>query len=48
MEFKKILYYFCCCFYSETVEEQNNYITYNDIYQRNNYDTSILDYTTST
>ena len=48
MEFKKILYYFCCCFYSETVEEENNYITYNDIYQRNNYDTSILDYTTST
>ncbi len=48
MEFKKILYYFCCCFYSEPSEEQNNYITYNDIYQRNNYDTSILDYTTST
>ena len=48
MEFKNMLYYFCCCFYSETVEEQNNYITYNDIYQRNNYDTSILDYTTST
>ena len=48
MEFKKILYYFCCCFYSETVEEQNNYITYNDIYQRNNYNTSILDYTIST
>ena len=48
MEFKKLLYYFCCCFYSEPSEEQNNYITYNDIYQRNNYDTSILDYTTST
>ena len=48
MEFKNMLYYFCFCFYSETVEEENNYITYNDIYQRNNYDTSILDYTTST
>ncbi len=48
MEFKKILYYFCCCFYNEPSEEQPNYITYNDIYQRNNYDTSILDYTTST
>lgn len=48
MEFKNLLYYFCCCFYSEPSEEQNNYITYNDIYQRNNYDTSILDYTSST
>lgn len=48
MEFKKLLYYFCCCFYSEPSEEQNNYITYNDIYQRNNYNTSILDYTSST
>ena len=48
MEFKKLFYYFCCCFYSKPSEEQNNYITCNDIYQRNNYDTSILDYTLST
>jgi hypothetical protein len=50
MEFKNIFYYFCCCFFSEPdkQEKQDNYITYNDIYQRNNYDTSILDYTTST
>lgn len=48
MELKNMLYYFCFCFYSEPVEDQNSYITYNDIYQRNNYDTSILDYTTST
>ena len=48
MEFKKILYYFCSCFYTEPSEQQNNYITYNDIYKHNNYDTSILDYTTST
>lgn len=47
MEFKKLLYYFCCCFYTEPSEQQPNYITYNDIYKRNNYDTSILDYTTS-
>lgn len=47
MEFKKIFYYFCCCFYTEPTEQQNNYITYNDIYKRNDYDTSILDYTTS-
>ena len=48
MEFKNMLHYFCCCFYSEPTEQQDNYITYNDIYKRNNYDTSILDYTTST
>ena len=48
MEFKNILYYFCCCFYSTPFIQEDNYITYNDIYQRNNYDTtSILDYTTS-
>jgi hypothetical protein len=48
MKFKDIIKYFCSCFYSEPVEQQDNYITYNDIYQQNNYDTNILDYTTST
>ena len=48
MNFKDIiLYYFCCCFYSDPINKEDNYITYNDIYKRNNYDTSILDYTTS-
>jgi len=47
MEFKDILYYFCWCFYSQPVDEKDNYITYNDIYIRNNYDTHILDYTTT-
>jgi hypothetical protein len=48
MEFKNMLYYFCCCFFSKPTEQQDNYITYNDIYKRNNYSTNILDYTTST
>ena len=48
MNFKDmILYYFCCCFYSDPDNEKEDYITYNDIYKRNNYDTNILDYTTS-
>ena len=49
MECKNILYYFCCCFYSEPdIQQEDSYITYNDISQRNNYNTSILDYTIST
>ena len=45
---KDLLYYFCSCFYPKQAEQQeDNYITYNDIYKRNNYSTSILDYTTS-
>ena len=48
MNFKDIIaYYFCCCFYSDPINEEDNYITYNDIYKLNNYDTNILDYTTS-
>lgn len=48
MNFKDIIaYYFCCCFYSDPVNEADNYIAYNDIYKHNNYDTSVLDYTTT-
>ena len=48
MKIKDIIaYYFCCCFYSDPINKEDNYIAYNDIYKDNNYDTYILDYTTS-
>ena len=47
MIFKNFFYYICCCFSSAPIDTQDNYFTYNDIYKRNNYDTNILDYTTT-
>jgi hypothetical protein len=47
MVFKNIIYFFCCCCFSKKDETPDSYLTYNDIYKSNNYDTNILDYTTN-